>query len=508
MTQTATNIGADIRPVARTSRVRPWIALGAGAVVFAVGLLGVLPFIFALPVIGVVLALGAPPDHVAHARSIARRPRNAVIGVALVAALAVVVGQPQLSLPLVTLFGLDGSGLAVMCLAVVALALPLAMADARTDKPQTGWFLLTRRNLILSLTVLVVVADWYGARGLSLLPIAVLVLSLPLIIGFSRLVAARRQRLEYGLLRRPFRAGLGPQRLQLANVVLLCALLVLTLPTGAYNPVALQLIPGLHRILLVAFVLGLVVFVLLSLVPLRQVWAGSNLLVTAATIFLAVQLISVYRPPVDAVTVGSPLAGEWWVGHGGHAELVNYHQTRSTQRHALDIMQVVDGSIHRPGSTDLTSYYIYDQPVLAPADGTVTYLVDGQPDLPIGSVDSQHPTGNQVVIDIGGGRYLLMGHLRQGSIAVNVGGRVTEGQPIARVGKSGASSHPHIHIQAQTLPTGIADIATVDGPQLVKTLHTYPLLFRDATLIREGVETRPTAVDPRRGDFVRPTHLR
>ena len=84
-------------------------------------------------------------------------------------------------------------------------------------------------------------------------------------------------------------------------------------------------------------------------------------------------------------------------------------------------MQVVDGSIHRPGSTDLTSYYIYDQPVLAPADGTVTYLVDGHPDLPIGSVDSQHPTGNQVVIDIGGGRYLLMGHLRQDSIAVNVG---------------------------------------------------------------------------------------
>ena len=35
MTQTATNHGADIRPVARTSRVRPWIALAAGAVVFA-----------------------------------------------------------------------------------------------------------------------------------------------------------------------------------------------------------------------------------------------------------------------------------------------------------------------------------------------------------------------------------------------------------------------------------------------------------------------------------------
>ena len=505
MTQTATNTGADTRPAGRISRFRPWIALAAAVVLFACGLLGVLPFIVVLPVIGVVLALGSPPDNVADVRPIARRPRNAVIGAVLLAALAVVILQPQLSVPLVTLFGLDGSGLAVICLAVVALALPLAMADARTDKPETGWFLLTRRNLILSLTVLVVVADWYGERGLSLLPIAVLVLCLPLIIGFSRLVAARRQCLEYGLLRRPFRAGLGPQRLQLANVVLLCALLALTLPI-AYDPVALQLTPGVHRVLVIGFLLGLVGFVLICLVPLRQVRLGSNLLVAAGTIFLTVQLISVYRPPVDPVTVGTPLAGEWWVGHGGHAELVNYHQIRSTQRDALDIMQVVDGSIHRPGNTDLTSYYIYDQPVLAPARGTVTYVVDGQPDLPIGSVDSQHPTGNQLVIDIGGGRYLLMGHLRQGSIAVNAGERVSEGQPIARVGKSGHSSHPHIHIQAQTLPTGIADIATVDGPQLVKTLHTYPLLFRGVSLIRDGVETRPPAVDPRRGDFARPTH--
>ena len=137
--------------------------------------------------IGVVLAFGSPPDHGAHVRPIARRPRNAVIGAVLLAALAVVTLQPQLSLPLVTLFGLDGSGLAVTCLAVVALALPLAMADARADVPPTVWFLLTRRNLILSLTVFVVVADWYGARGLSLLPIGVLVLTLPLIIGLSRI---------------------------------------------------------------------------------------------------------------------------------------------------------------------------------------------------------------------------------------------------------------------------------------------------------------------------------
>src|SRR5215203_33695 len=152
-------------------------------------------------------------------------------------------------------------------------------------------------------------------------------------------------------------------------------------------------------------------------------------------------------------------------------------------------MHFIHGSFHRPGGTDLTSYYIYDQPGLAPAGGTVTYVVDGHPDLPIGSVDSQHPTGNQLVIDVGGGHYVLMGHLRQGSITVNVGEGVTQGQPIARVGKSGHASHPHLHIQAQTLPTGITDITTIDGPQMLKTVHTYPLLFHGASIIRGGVAT-------------------
>jgi hypothetical protein len=250
----------------------------------------------------------------------------------------------------------------------------------------------------------------------------------------------------------------------------------------------------------------LVAFVLLALVPLRWIRLGSNALVLAGTIFLAIQLIMVYRPPLDAVTIASPLAKEWWVGHGGRAELINYHHTGPMQRNAVDIMQVGEGGIHRPGRTDLASYYIYDQPVLAPADGTVTYVLDGRPDQQRGSVDERYPSGNQLVIDIGGGRYLMMGHLRQGSIKVNVGERVREGQQIARVGNSGNSSAPHVHIQAQTLPIALGDIETIDLPQMLRTLHTYPLLFRDASLIRDGVETLPSAVDPRRGDVIRPTN--
>ena len=30
----------------------------------------------------------------------------------------------------------------------------------------------------------------------------------------------------------------------------------------------------------------------------------------------------------------------------------------------------------------------------------------------------------------------------------------------------------------------------IDGPKMLKTMHTYPLLFRGVRLIRGGVETR------------------
>jgi murein DD-endopeptidase MepM/ murein hydrolase activator NlpD len=67
------------------------------------------------------------------------------------------------------------------------------------------------------------------------------------------------------------------------------------------------------------------------------------------------------------------------------------------------------------------------------------------------------------VIDVGGGRYLMMGHLREGSIKVNVGERVGEGQRIARVGNSGNTSAPHIHSQSQTLPTAFGDMRASSG---------------------------------------------
>jgi hypothetical protein len=158
-----------------------------------------------------------------------------------------------------------------------------------------------------------------------------------------------------------------------------------------------------------------------------------------------------------------------------------------------------DGQTHRPGGTQLTDYYIYRKPVLAPADGTVTFVLDGRPDLPIGQVDDRYHSGNHLVIDIGEGRYLMIGHLSPGSFQVHVGDRVTVGQTIALAGNSGNTSEPHVHIQAQTLPTGIGDVTTtIDAAETLRTLHTYPLVFTDVVLIRGSQQSRPISADPRR----------
>src|SRR4051794_33171011 len=204
-----------VRTPSRGSRLRPWIAAGAAAVSLGAVVGGFAPLTYAAPVVGLLLAFAAPPDRVEPIPTIAGGRRNTVIAAVVVATLAVVVWQPQRR------------------------------------------FVLTRRNLILSLTAVVTVAAWYGSLGHSFLPIAVLVIVVPSVVGGGRLVAARREGLEYRLLRAPLSDGLGAHRLQLLNVVSCCPLVALTAPVGTYAALAVQL-TGSYRALLILFSAGLV----------------------------------------------------------------------------------------------------------------------------------------------------------------------------------------------------------------------------------------------------------
>jgi hypothetical protein len=88
--------------------------------------------------------------------------------------------------------------------------------------------------------------------------------------------------------------------------------------------------------------------------------------------------------------------------------------------------------------------------VLAPADGKVTGIRDGMPDIAQGTPGAPplegRDCGNGVGIDHGNGWTTQLCHLRQGSVSVRTGDTVTAGQPVGLVGLSGNTQFPHVHI--------------------------------------------------------------
>ena len=84
--------------------------------------------------------------------------------------------------------------------------------------------------------------------------------------------------------------------------------------------------------------------------------------------------------------------------------------------------------------------------LVAAADGTVIVATDGFFDrCTTANCPGGGGFGNYVAIDHGGGVVTYYGHMRQWSVAVNVGDQVTCGTYLGQVGSSGRSTGPHLH---------------------------------------------------------------
>src|SRR5215218_5258022 len=182
---------------------------------------------------------------------------------------------------------------------------------------------LGKINLLLALLGLLVLAGAYWVGVLpAFLPeaLALLVLTLSLVTVASRALHARRGKLEYGLLRHPFRRELRPYLLQCLNHWLFLALFGAAILAGTFAIVPAQVgslfsvslpeqIP--YHPLVIALGAGALVMAALALVPRRRVQVATNVLVAIGTVFLAMQLVRIYSPPADPVAIDPPLAGEW-----------------------------------------------------------------------------------------------------------------------------------------------------------------------------------------------------
>ena len=156
------------------------------------------------------------------------------------------------------------------------------------------------------------------------------------------------------------------------------------------------------------------------------------------------------------------------VGWGGDRVKTNYHAAFPDQRWAYDLL--VEPAMH--GSENLEDYGCYGTPVVAPTSARVHYASDGSPDQIPGkaSMNLKNPIGNTVMLELEGDTYLIIAHLKPGSVLVKTGDHVVEGDPIGECGNSGNTSEPHIHIHHQRQDPTDRPLNFSEG---------LPLYFRD-----------------------------
>lgn len=119
-----------------------------------------------------------------------------------------------------------------------------------------------------------------------------------------------------------------------------------------------------------------------------------------------------------------------------------------------------NGEMHNgidiPGDLNVTN-------VIASRDGVIVSSTLSSGDICEDNADSTCGSGygNYVIIQHVDGNHTLYAHLAQGSITVNVGDSVKQGQVIGKVGNSGNSTGPHLHFEVRI---GGNDITSVQDP--------------------------------------------
>ncbi len=187
-----------------------------------------------------------------------------------------------------------------------------------------------------------------------------------------------------------------------------------------------------------------------------------------------------------------PFFGEWHVSQGYEGAITH----KEDWKYALDFVVTDDmqKTFKLPG-TELTDFYCYNLPVLAPADGHITHVVDDVEDNAIKDINVQQNWGNTIIIKHADALYTKLSHLKAGSIAVKPGDYVHRGQVIAACGSSGRSPEPHLHFQVQSTPyIGSKTLKYPLSYFVSRQNETY--LFHSFTVPQEGASVSKPVSTP------------
>ncbi len=168
-----------------------------------------------------------------------------------------------------------------------------------------------------------------------------------------------------------------------------------------------------------------------------------------------------------------PFRGRWMARNSPARRVPSHGTHRFGVTYAIDFIPVDD----RGRSAPLTvrsllsveppeAFHGFGAGILAPVSGTVVLAHDGEPDhearrsqfarasYALGQAERIRAgvaaiAGNHVVVAVGdAGPFVLLAHLRQGSVSVLAGDVVASGARVGECGNSGNSTQPHVHVQA------------------------------------------------------------
>lgn len=197
----------------------------------------------------------------------------------------------------------------------------------------------------------------------------------------------------------------------------------------------------------------------------------------------------------ESLVLEFPFHGHW-LARNSPARRIPSHGTHLLgTTYAIDFIAVDESGRSAPVSWRSVlsveppeRFHGFGRPIVAPASGHVVLAHDGERDhearrsqlalLPYALSQAQRVragvaaiAGNHAVLALGeDGPFILLAHLRRGSVRVRSGDLVRSGDHIGECGNSGNSTQPHVHVQA----TDSIDWSTASG---------LPIAFR-----RRGVD--------------------
>ena len=192
------------------------------------------------------------------------------------------------------------------------------------------------------------------------------------------------------------------------------------------------------------------------------------------------------RVPGRPIELAAPLrGGTYLVANGGSTSLVSAHLMTlgpeprflrwRGQSYGVDLVRLGAAGGRASGllPKDPAAYVIFGDTIVAPCAGQVILASDGLADLPVPEMDRKHMAGNHVILECGA-HWVLLAHMRQGSVLHRHGAMVRTGEPLGLVGNTGNTGEPHLHIHAQLpgsrdMPMGGDPVPiTIGGRYLVR----------------------------------------